>query len=52
LQVRVVDRGLIRLQRRFVLMDQRLLRIDLLLRDRVLRKKRAIALEVDLGVLE
>ncbi len=52
LQLRVVDRRLVGLDRALVLADERLLRVDLLLRDRVLGKQRAIALEIDLRVLE
>ena len=52
LQLRVVDRALVGLHRALVLAHQRLLRVDLLLRDRILREQRAIALEVDLRVVE
>ena len=52
LQLRAVDRALVRLHRALVLAHQRLLRVDLLLRDRVLREQRPVALEVDLRVLE
>ena len=50
LQPGAVDRALVRLHRPFVLAHQRLLRVDLLLRDRILREERAVALEVELRV--
>jgi hypothetical protein len=43
---------LIGLDRRLVLAHERLLRVDLLLGDRVLREQRLVALEVDLRVGE
>jgi hypothetical protein len=52
LQLRIVDVALIGLHRGLVLAHQRLLRVDLLLRNRILCEQRAIALDVDAGVLE
>ena len=51
LQPGVVDRRLVGLHRALVLPHQRFLRVDLLLRDRVLREQRPVALEVELRVL-
>jgi hypothetical protein len=52
LQLRVVDRTLIGLQRGLVLAHQRGLRIDLQRRDRILREQRAKALEVRAGAFQ
>ena len=52
LQLRAVDLALVDLHRAFVLAHERRLRVDLLLRDRVLLEQRAVALEVELRVLE
>ena len=52
LQPRAVDLALIGFDRAFVLAHERRLRIELLLRDRVLLEERAIALEIDDRVLQ
>ena len=52
LQLRVVDVALVGLHRGLVLAHERLLRVDLLLRNRILREQRAIALDVDARVFE
>ena len=52
LQLGVGDPALVGLHRGFVLPHQRLLGVDLLAGDRVLREQRAVALEVQARVLE
>ena len=52
LQLGAVDLALVGLDRALVLANQRFLRIDLLLRNRILREQRTVALEVELRVLE
>ena len=51
-QLRAVHGALVRLCHPLVLGDQRPLRVDLLLRDGVLRRERDVAVEVDLRLLE
>src|SRR4029450_3431395 len=46
------DLTLVGLDRALILAHERLLRVDLLLRDRILRQQRTIALEIDLGIRE
>ncbi len=52
LQLGTVDLGLVRLERTFVLADQRGLRVELLFGDGILLEQRAIALEISLRVFQ